>query len=101
MGSTHRAAWQSCIALTEPFEAAVVAAAHSAESPMPKRASLPSMFPPGWPAAATGSAPSAVRRGFPACSAHIATTRQATNSTVIAASTAQPWRVSFTSRPNV
>ena len=38
---------ESCIALTEPFEAAVVAVAQSAELAMPKRTSLPSMLPPG------------------------------------------------------
>lgn len=36
----------SCIALTEPFEAAVVEAAHSEDSIAPKRASLPSIFAP-------------------------------------------------------
>ena len=38
----------SCMALTEPFEAAVVAVAHSAELPTPKRTSLPSMLPADW-----------------------------------------------------
>ena len=38
---------ESCIALTEPFDAAVVAVAQSAELAMPKRTSLPSMLPPG------------------------------------------------------
>ena len=38
---------ESCIELTEPFDAAVVAVAHSAELAMPKRVSLPSMLPPG------------------------------------------------------
>ncbi len=38
---------ESCMALTLPFEAAVVAEAHNAESATPKRASLPSMLPPG------------------------------------------------------
>ena len=37
---------ESCIALTEPLEAAVVAVAQSAEFAMPNRTSLPSMFPP-------------------------------------------------------
>ena len=35
----------SCIALTEPLEAAVVAVAQSAEVPTPKRASFPSILP--------------------------------------------------------
>jgi len=37
---------ESCIALTEPFDAAVVAVAHNVELTMPKRVSLPSMLPP-------------------------------------------------------
>ena len=37
---------ESCIAFTEPLDAAVVAVAHSAELAMPKRTSLPSMLPP-------------------------------------------------------
>src|SRR5262249_53161402 len=35
----------SCIAFTEPFDAAVVALAHNADSAGPNRASLPSMLP--------------------------------------------------------
>ena len=34
------------MALTEPFDAAVVAVAQSAELASPKRTSLPSMLPP-------------------------------------------------------
>ena len=37
---------ESCIELTEPLEAAVVAVAQSAEFTTPKRVSLPSMLPP-------------------------------------------------------
>jgi hypothetical protein len=37
---------ESCIAFTEPFEAAVVAVAQSAELAIPNRISLPSMLPP-------------------------------------------------------
>ena len=44
---------ESCIELTEPFEAAVVAVAQSAELATPKRTSLPSMLPPGWRLLAT------------------------------------------------
>ena len=54
------------MALTEPFDAEVVAVAHSAELATPKRTSLPSMLPPGLVAVATWSAPSWVRTGFPA-----------------------------------
>ena len=37
---------ESCIALTAPYEAAVVRVPNSADSTMPKRVSLPSMLPP-------------------------------------------------------
>ena len=37
---------ESCIALTAPHDAAVVAQAQSAEFVIPKRVSLPSMLPP-------------------------------------------------------
>ena len=57
---------ESCIELTEPFDAEVVATAHSAELATPKRTSLPSMLPPGFVAVATGSVPSAVSTGLPA-----------------------------------
>ena len=39
-------------ALTAPLEVTVVTAVHSAESAVPKRSSLPSMFAPVEPAAA-------------------------------------------------
>ncbi len=48
----------SCIASTEPFEAAVVEAAQSADRVAPKRCSLPSMLAPARP-----------RSGLPAASA--------------------------------
>ena len=50
---------ESCIELTDPLEAAVVAAAHSAELAMPKRVSLPSMLP------AAASTPSRASAGLP------------------------------------
>ena len=50
----------SCIALTAPHEAAVVTTANRAEAGMPKRTSLPSMFPP--------VSPSAFSTGLPALS---------------------------------
>ena len=87
--------------LTEPFEAAVVAVAQSAEFAMPWRTSLPSMFPPGCIALAAWSTPSAASTGLPRFSAQAATASSATNTTVIAARMAQPWRVSLTSAPNV
>src|SRR5438093_9906926 len=61
---------ESCIELTEPFEAAVVAVAHIAELTMPTRTSLPSIFPPGCRSLAVVSTPSAAMRGLPDCSAH-------------------------------
>ena len=48
---------ESCIALTEPLEADVVAVAHSAELAMPNRTSLPSMLPPDCSALAAWSTP--------------------------------------------
>ena len=42
----------SCIEFTAPHEVSVVTVAHSAESTMPKRVSLPSMLPPDWLAVA-------------------------------------------------
>ena len=60
---------ESCIELTEPFDAEVVATAHSAELATPKRTSLPSMLPPGLVALATWSTPSLVSTGLPGASA--------------------------------
>ncbi len=42
--SPPRGVSESCIALTDPFDVAVVITAHSADSPAPKRTSLPSMI---------------------------------------------------------
>ena len=61
--------YESCIELTEPLEAAVVAVAQNAELAMPKRTSLPSMLPPGWSAPGAWSTPSAASLGLPADSA--------------------------------
>ena len=49
---------ESCIALTDPFDADVVATAHSTELATPKRVSLPSMLPPMLVSLATWSTPS-------------------------------------------
>ena len=92
---------ESCMELTDPFDAAVVAVAQSAELAMPKRVSLPSMLPPGCIAEAAWSTPSASKRGFPACSAANAPTSRGTKITSMAASTAQPCRLSLTMLPNV
>jgi hypothetical protein len=87
--------------LTEPFDAAVVAVAHSTEFTTPKRTSLPSIAPPLCPAVAWVSTPSVASRGLGCVSAHRPNTRNPKNSTVMAAYTAQPWRMSPTIRPNV
>ncbi len=50
---------ESCMELTDPFDASVVATAQSAELARPNRTSFPSMFPPGLPADATMSTPRA------------------------------------------
>ena len=93
---------ESCIALTEPFDADVVATAQSAEFAMPKRVSLPSMLPPGLVALARLIDAELGERGVarlpPARSAAASST---TNTIVIAASIAQPCRVSPTILPNV
>ena len=86
---------------TDPFDAAVVAVAQSAELATPKRTSLPSMLPPGWRLLATESTPRAVILGFPWYSAHTQRARNATKTTVMAASTAHPCRVSPTIAPKV
>ena len=52
-------------------------------------------------ALALWSTPSAAKRGLPDCSATYAPKVSGTKITSIAASTAQPWRVSPTMRPNV
>ena len=87
--------------LTEPFEAEVVAVAHRAESAIPKRTSFPSMLPPDWRLLAVWSTPSSFIAGLPRCSAQTVTARQATKMMVIAASIAQPFRVSPTILPKV
>ena len=92
---------ESCIALTEPFEAPVVAVAQMAELTMPKRTSFPSMLPPAWSALARLSTPRASIRGLPCCSAHTATPTPTTRMIIMAASTAHPWRVSPTILPKV
>ena len=91
---------ESCIALTEPLEAPVVAVAHRAEFTIPNRVSFPSMLPPAWSALAVWSTPCCAKTA-PRCSATTQTARSTTKMTVIAASTAQPWRVSPTMTPNV
>ncbi|CAM3770963.1 hypothetical protein POHY109586_22550 [Polaromonas hydrogenivorans] len=90
---------ESCMAITAPHEAAVVMTANRLEALMPKRVSLPSMLPPACRVLTAWSTPKGVNSGLPACSAGVMATTAMTNITVIAASTAQPWRRSPTSRP--
>ena len=80
----------SCIALTEPLEAAVVAVAQSAELAMPKRDLLALHVAGG------GVDRRAARAsGLPARSAPVERRRsRARNRTAIAAKIAQPWRLS-------
>ncbi len=57
---------ESCMALTAPQEAAVVMTANNDEATMPKRTSLPSMFPPVRPRAwlsVAGARPGSCRNG--------------------------------------
>ena len=71
---------ESCIALTEPLEAAVVAVAHSAELAMPKRVSLPSMLAPACSAlGVSGRRRAACSAGLPACSAPTHSASSTTN----------------------
>ena len=93
--------YESCIELTEPLEAAVVAAAQIVDEAMPKRASLPSMLPPGWSSEACWSAPAAVSAGLPPCSNAVVRRIAGTSTTSIAASSAHPCRRSRTMIPKV
>ena len=93
--------YESCIELTEPFEAAVVAVAQSAESASPKRTSLPSMLPPGFVSLEIWFTPNAPIFGLPDDSAAYATNIIGIKIMNIAARTAQPWRVSPTILPKV
>ena len=84
---------ESCIALTEPLLAAVVAAAHKELPPTPKRVSFPSMLPPR---DATLS-----QDGAPKISAQLRPTSAATKITVITIRIVFPCRVSLTAFPKV
>ena len=92
---------ESCMAFTAPVEVAVVEVAHRAELAIPNRTSLPSILPPDCKLLAFWLTPSAVIDGLPCCSAQTVTDRQTTKITVMAASMAQPLRVSPTILPKV
>ncbi len=87
--------------LTDPFEAEDVAVAHRAELACPKRTSLPSILPPGMLKLAVWSIPSPAIARLPFSSDRTATANMATKMMVMAASRAQPLRVSPTILPNV
>ncbi len=87
--------------LTEPFDAAVVVAAQIADCAIPKRTSLPSMFPPAEPGVAARLAPASASAGVPPCSSRYTPATQGTSTTSIARSNATPWRRSRTMAPNV
>lgn len=53
---------------TAPQEALAVMVAKSEVAEMPKRASLPSMLPPGWSRLAAISSPTGLRAGLACCS---------------------------------
>ena len=91
---------ESCIELTEPFDADVVAVAHSAELAIPNRTSLPSMLPPDESALAVWSTP-CFTSVAPFCSATTHVTSPPTKITVMAARRTQPCRVSRTMTPKV
>ena len=80
----------SCMALTEPLEATVVASAQMALAEMPKRVSLPSMEP-----MAAGHAVE------PVLGEQDRRPDRWRTATVLAAKIARPWLLSFTIRPNV
>src|SRR6185312_13564544 len=92
---------ESCMALTEPFDAAVVVVAHNAELTMPNRTSFPSMLPPDCESLACMSMFDEASSGLGCCSAQTQKPTSGTKITNITASTAQPWRVSPTMTPNV
>src|ERR1039458_9485569 len=89
---------ESCIEFTAPQEVVVVTAANNAELTTPKRVSLPSMLPPDCVADAVWSTPSLVSAGLPDCSDHTATAIRLTNTTAMAANSAQIGRASCRER---
>ncbi len=86
---------ESCIEFTLPFDASVVATAHSDDWSVPYRSSLPSMF------GAAAEMPAARIACEDVCSYGTVNQRPAMNSTIIAAKMAHPWRMLPTILPNV
>ena len=56
---------ESCMQFTEPFDVPVVAPAHKPHAAVPRRTSLPSMFPPDCATESDWSAPRLVSVGLP------------------------------------
>ena len=77
------------MALTAPVDVPVVAAANSADAAVPNRTSLPSIAPP----ASDGAEPG------PAISLTVSSATATPSRIAITASTARPWRRSWTMRP--
>ncbi len=75
--------------------------AKRAESPMPKRTSLPSMLPPVPPAVGRAATPSFWWIGLPRCSAISATKAPTRNIRAIAPKTAHPCLTEPVMRPSV
>jgi hypothetical protein len=80
----------SCIESTAPVEVSVVAAPNSAPAASPKRVSLPSMAAPA----------SLMARPAVDISTQVSNETAAAARTTMVASTAPPWCLSFTIRPN-
>ena len=96
MGATMpRGRYESCIEFTLPFDAEVVATAHSEDSSGPMRTSLPSML-----FAAAGT-PAAIMASDALRSCGIVRARPPTNRTIMTANRVQPCRVFPTHLPNV
>ena len=91
----------SCSQLTAPVDVPVVDPAKRPQAAEPKRVSLPSKFPPGCCEVACWVTPTSLSFGLPAVSKPMAIPAAAIQRTNIAANTAHPWRLSFTSFPNV
>ena len=94
-GTRPAIGWRlSCIEMTAPVDVPVVMEANSADTPAPKRTSLPSRLPSAWSTPA-GNSP------LPAASRCIAKTAPPTSTIAMAAKIAQPWRRSPAYRPKV
>ena len=80
----------SCIEFTEPFEVPLVDAAHRPEASVPKRTSLPSMFPPDCAAVTFWLTPSELSSELPWPSSAGAASDITSQITNMMANTARP-----------